>query len=242
MLRETAAPGRWAWKPREKIEGFKMRGWSILGIMAATAGVFGCAELDPERRANTFEFGYEDIAEARRDPALCHKIAPDAHSMTALSTRGNQVSLVRSNCFYGVAVERRDPTLCDEVHPINTWLLDGSANNPEACRAAVEHARASRHRPVTGLPQEVELFLGVLGYDVSDEVRPATEDRFLWYRKRYRDVARTPEFTRRLERLPDFSRGDDEARRQLDALLPQCRDGGADWLCQAVESALTRND
>jgi hypothetical protein len=213
-----------------------MRRWSILAIAAATAGVIGCAELDPDRRANTFEFGYVNIAENRRDPALCYRIAPDAHIMTALATRGSQVSLVRSDCFYTVALKRRDPALCDEVRPINTWLLDGSANNPEACRAAVQSTMGKRREADLLPPQDLDLFLRILGY--SDLVDNRPEPSYDTYLK----VVKTPEFGRRTERLPDFSRGDDEARRQLDALLPQCHGGIADWLCQAVESALTRND
>jgi hypothetical protein len=213
-----------------------MRRWSILAITAATAGVIGCAELDPDRRANAFEFGYVRIAEARRDPELCYRIALDAHSMAALNPPGNQVSLVRSNCLFGVALQRRDPALCNEVHPINTWLLDGSANNPEACRAAVQSAMGKRRGTDVPAPQDLDLFFGVLGYSDPIDKRPGS-----FYGK-YLNVVRTPEFGRRTERLPDFSRGDDEARRQLDALLPQCHGGGADWLCQAVECALDRGN
>jgi hypothetical protein len=56
-------------------------------------------------------------------------------------------------------------------------------------------------------------------------------------------VVRTKEFGQRAERLPDFSQGDAEARRQAHELAPQCKSNGAaasDPLCIMLECGLLR--
>ncbi len=202
-----------------------------VAVTVAASSTTGC--LDLERRGNEFEFGYVWIAQELRDPALCYKIAPDAHSAAALNPRGRQLSLLRSECFFGVAESRHDPKLCDEVRSLSTFWLDGSSISPEACRAAAQ----TPGRPDLVSPTSVELFLRLLGSPVPDTDNPLGP-RFI---EEYLGIRRTMDFRERTKRLPDFSRGDAVARQDLLALVPQCRDDRSTGrLCRLITCAVVR--
>jgi len=181
------------------------------------------------------EYIYKGVAREMRDPMLCYKISPSATDSYPLATSGIQIMLVRSDCLDDVALATRNPDLCDEVVPVSTSLLDGSAINADNCRSRI----ASGRNPDGIIGEDRELILRLLGYISESEPVGESADRA----KLFNLHARSPDFSRRAAELPDFTSGIDEARNDAYMLLPYCRDNPRtrDGGCKLLDCALIRD-
>ena len=170
--------------------------------------------------------------------ALCEKIDPEAVDLSVNfgGLESWSYRYMRSICFQEIAASAGAPELCDRVRELDARPprpLLGRENpvTPAACR---EDAK-SRSR--TGWAEfGTEMILLLVGY-TANEISAGAGGRTLEEDAAYEFVSnllmgrvadvdqaehdkRRDAFVGRLARLPDFSRGDASARRQIDTLAP----------------------
>jgi hypothetical protein len=171
--------------------------------------------------------------------SLCEKIHPEARelSVSFFGLEAWSYSYLASQCFTHVAETVKVIELCDRVRAVDTSpsmpLLAADRERPvtpEACRTSV---RARGSGGVSG-SYDHELIALLLGYsreqitagaggrlpeeggafDFLLNALPRPDDDHVDFHKVWND------HLARLARLPDFSRGDEAARTQLNALAP----------------------
>src|SRR3989344_9240359 len=114
-----------------------------------------------QRRPNRYEDFYQEIALSFNEPGLCQKIAPDAVLSAAFTTKGFQISSVRSKCFYNIALKYNTPAVCEQVKPVAHFFLDGSKISVEGCRqtllteGAVSNMSTYFAEDIVGILQEM---------------------------------------------------------------------------------------
>jgi hypothetical protein len=167
--------------------------------------------------------------------ALCEKIHPDATELSVAFGGLESWSwrYVRADCFYEIATSAGNPELCERVRPIDRPPPRGflvGRNNPITPAACREAATSSGR---TGWAEfGTEMLMLLIGY-TRDQMTAAkgTPPEYGGAYEFLQTVLPTPtddedhvkrsaDFLKRLTGLPDFSKGDDAARRQLDALAP----------------------
>lgn len=82
----------------------------------------------------------DDSFEQRRDRRMeaCIDIPEDEYSTGLLfNPPGYKTFFHRAECLQKLAIDEHDPELCRHVHERKSWLFDGSAISPDACRVRV---------------------------------------------------------------------------------------------------------
>ena len=191
---------------------------------------------------NPFEDGYFYLALHLNAPELCDKISPDTVEYgPVFGASDMRIRYLQSICFFDLAGKIGDASLCRRVKTISKLLRDGSGVSEDACQGRVRAGRIN-----IGGSHATGLLLGVMGY-TDDEIRkvfPKHPDRdessnFLnhmsWEPRRSELIAH-------LNRLPDFSKGDAQATRDLYAAVPQCSPTKSDdYECERLRCALVRS-
>lgn len=92
----------------------------------------GCSRSHAPTKMDDFLM---NVAVEFQEPGICEKINPDSIGGEAgFGTPGHQISLMKSDCYYDLAVRMNDLSLCDKVRPISERFLNGSDENPSQCR------------------------------------------------------------------------------------------------------------
>ncbi len=175
-----------------------------------------------ERKANPLEFAYSFLASDLLLADICRKISPGAFLTASMSRSGTQISLIRSQCFYYLALRSADAGYCSEVQAVSTFLLNGSQLGRTQCQRDVEAGRTLR---VTGGDSEWLLrFMGV----VQEPAAQRSWDSL------YREMLRKGDLAVRAGMLPDFSAPDGRVRGCIAPEKMGC--GNMDdprWFCYA---------
>ena len=205
----------------------------LTAVLVAGAGIVLAAKT---HAPNVFESAYEYLAITLDAPELCDKISPDTVEHGPIFGNSDmRIRYLQSMCFFNMAAKRRDPSLCRRVRTISTFWRDGSGVTEDACRGAIA-------KGPWGGNYGTGVVLGVMGYP-DEEIRKAYPDHPAPDRSYefMNDNARLKELKAHLDRLPDFSRGDTAAKRQLDAAVPRCAKKSADsYECRRLRCALVR--
>ena len=190
---------------------------------------------------NAFEDGYYYLALQLGAPALCDKISPDTVEHGPIFGNSDmRIRYLQSMCFYSLAGHLRDASLCGRVRTISTFFRNGSGISEDTCRGRVRAGQFS-----TGGYYATGLLLGVMGYTDDDirKVFPDHPERDESWRL-LSDMswgARKRELTARLPRLPDFSKGDAAARRDLYTTVPWCAPRNSkSYECRRLRCGLVR--
>jgi hypothetical protein len=212
-------------------------------LTAVLVACAGSVLLAKTQAPTIFELAYTGLALYFDAPELCEKIAPDTVEHGPIFGHPEmKIRYVQSKCFFDMAHKRRDPALCTRVRTISRFWRNGSAISEGACLATVKKG------PVyDGGTYATGLLLGVMGYS-DDDIRkefpdhPAFDRSYdFMYGRPVRDLARKDALRPRLALLPDFSRGDAAAKRQLYAAVPHCASGRAQTFeCRRLRCALER--
>jgi hypothetical protein len=190
---------------------------------------------------NVFETGYFFFALNLNAPQLCDKISPETVEHGPIFGNSDmRIRYLQSVCFYDLAPQIQDISLCDRVRTISTWLRDGSGISRDACRGRVRQGKSLMSgNYATGL------LLGVMGFDDAAirKVYPdhPTPDRSYDFMSDLTFRRKPVDLTWYLARLPDFSRGDAQAIKQLYAAVPRCADRrDKSYECRRLRCALVR--
>jgi hypothetical protein len=211
-------------------------------LTAVLVACAGSVVLAKTRAPTIFELAYGDLARDFDVPELCEKIGPDTVEHGPFFGHPQmQIRYVQSKCFYDLAVKRQDATLCLHVRTISTFGRSGSGVSNDACRFAIEARPASY-----GGTYPAALLLSVMGFS-NGEIRKAFPDHperdrsYEFMLGSFLDESRKDAIRARLARLPDFSRGDAEARRQVYAAMPHCASRlTRSFECRRLRCALER--
>lgn len=179
----------------------------VLSLSALLLAVAAAAQtLTDFREPNPLELVYLGLAADLVDPGLCERISPNALH------RVRKPALVRSRCFYYLAVNSGELKWCDRVEPIPVGAGVMNWLDPERCRYQAGRLLETGQRfPVPFDPSLLFAQLGLTEADVSG--RFGREEAPDWAGF-YRFVANTDnreahaDFRRRLQSLPDFSRSE----------------------------------
>ncbi len=185
-------------------------GWrsALVGIGSAILAMFitgtATAGLQEFRQPNALEKAYFGIAADLRLPELCAKISGDALN------RVRKPTLVRSQCYYYVALNTRDTSHCTSVEPIPVGVGVMNWLTPERCELQVIRLQAS-DKPY--LPSfDFRVVIDAMGYTAT-ELDPwlNTDGRADWksVSKAFASSEGTDrhrDFLRRLAALPDFNK------------------------------------
>lgn len=209
-------------------------------LTAALVAIFGIvlSGKAATHAPNVFESGYEYLALFLDAPQLCDRISPQTVEHGPIFGNSDmRVRYLQSMCFYNLALQRPDLSLCQRVRTISTFLRDGSGISEAKCRERVaDGPRRMGGNYGTGM------LLAVMGYP-DDEIRKVYPDHPVPDRSfefELQAVSRD-ELRERIERLPDFSRGDAEAIRQLYAAMPSCASRNAkSFECRRLRCGLER--
>jgi len=203
-------------------------------LVACAGGILLAKTRDP----TIFELAYADLAVYLHAPELCEKIGRDTVEHGPIfGERTMRIRYVESECYYDMALNHRNLAYCERVRTISTFWRDGSGMSAEACRSAV----ASGPHHYGGL-YAVGLLLNAMGFS-DDDINTAMRDRPESMRvyEFMTGSSHSNDIRARLARLPDFSRGDAEARRQLFATLPHCASRfSRSFECRRARCALER--
>lgn len=118
----------------------------LLIIGAFTVFDWHFPKISSENRPPTkYDLLYENIAvnpsRLNYDRSeFCGYISPVVYLTAAWGGSGSKVSLLQSDCFEKLALNQLNPAYCEKVKPINTWLLNGSNVNPDACRTQISES------------------------------------------------------------------------------------------------------
>jgi hypothetical protein len=168
--------------------------------------------------------------------SICEKVSPRATELTASwgGFEGWSYSYVQAECFYQVARSARAIEVCDRVREMDLPKPKLLLSEKRERRLTREQCREEAARDGGGGGETgTEVMLALLGYTPKDVAavangRPAYEFGAYEF-KRYlldgqggdgQDYAALEDLMRRVSRLPDFSKSDEAARRQIDTLLP----------------------
>lgn len=181
---------------------------------------------------NSFEGAYLSMAVDLNAAELCYKISPNAVVYAGLNSYGSKIISTRAKCFYTVAVQTHNSDLCKHVETLY-W---GS----KMTRADCERETAEfKDKPALAIGADHELVLRLLGYDDEDLNKLNLEERE--YPELYMAVQITPEFRAKLNTLPNFAVSDDLAKKELDAIAPECiKDENNNPLCFKIKCGLVR--
>ena len=209
----------------------------LTAALVASAGIVVAAKT---HAPNAFEAAYEYLAITLDAPELCERISPDTVEHGPIFGNSDmRIRYLQSMCFFNMAAKRRDPSLCKRVRTISTFWRDGSGVTADTCRGAIA-------KGPWGGNYGTGMVLGVMGYP-DEEIRkvypdhPAPDRSYKFMSDFTYSSARLKVLKARLDRLPDFSRGDAEAIRQLHAAVPRCASRRAEsFECRRLRCALTR--
>lgn len=168
--------------------------------------------------------------------SVCEKISPHATELIASwgGFEGWSFSYVQTDCYYQVARSGKAPEVCDRMRDLDAPppRLHLSRARERRMTQVQCRAEATRHGGGGG-EFGSDVILGLLGYSREERLAAAAgrplEEYDAYDFKRYlldghgdggEDYAVMTDLMRRVARLPDFSRGDEAARRQIDTLLP----------------------
>lgn len=168
--------------------------------------------------------------------AICGKINPEAIELS-VSWGGFDFwrqYYTQSDCFYQVAANGKAIELCDKIRELDAPApkIHLSKTKERLLTRAECRAEASHHN-ASGGEYGTELMLLLLEYS-REQITAGAKGRLPEEGGAYefksslmndygddgQDYKRVEELLRRVRRLPDFSRGDDTGRRQLDTLVP----------------------
>jgi hypothetical protein len=208
-------------------------------LAAVFVALLGGVLLAKTHAPTIFEMAYGGLAVHLNIPELCEKISPEAVEHGPIFGHPQlQVRYVQSECFYNLAIKRRDATLCARVRTIGTVWRDGSGRDEFWCRNDLRAGKdASPEYYAPGV------LLNAMGFS-DGEIRrlfpdhPAPDRSYDFL---YRDASQREAIKARLAQLPDFSRGDDVAKRQVFAVMSQCASGrDRSFGCRRLRCALDR--
>lgn len=191
----TIAPGTGRW-----------RGWAaaLAAIAIASLPVAANAQdLTSFRAPNDLELAYVGLAADLLEPSFCRRISPYALH------RVRKPTLVRSRCFYYLAINSGDAEWCEDVRAIPAGVGVMNWLDPERCRYQVTRlADTNRRFPVRF---DVEGVLRRAGYSGEELPRSfARGDQADWqgfyaYLLKEANDPAGRALRRRLAALPDFS-------------------------------------
>jgi TonB family protein len=206
-------------------------------------------------RGDRDEFFYA-VAHALRAPDLCQRIDPMTEESSGNNwggPRGMEITMLRSNCYYDLAVGLADVRLCDKVRPVRVNGYDGREFNPTYCRNQIPAGRTPREGPIlppeTGIPDEnLEGFVHImqrLGFDdhVSDYVYKRNP-RESPVTTAYERLKNDPEFLRRAQAGPSHEEPESPAKVRSGNALEYLYyllaiDNGAPALCAKISPNAT---
>ncbi len=179
-------------------------GLAALGVMSvlAISGTASAEQLTDFRAPNDLETAYIGAAARLQEPSLCYRVS------TKALYRIRKASLVRSRCFYYVALNTGTLSWCDEVQPIPVGASLMNWLEPERCRLQVRRLRKNANYRVNF---DHKLLLTEMGYsplDVPDQFlhEGKTDWRgFFEYLASHEDRVASSAFVKRLSKLPNFN-------------------------------------
>jgi hypothetical protein len=168
--------------------------------------------------------------------SICEKINPRATTLSASwgGFEGWSFSYAQAECFYQVAVKAKAIEVCDRVREVDETPPRPHLSEKRERRLTRAECRDEASRQGGGGGEfGTEVMLALLGYTAKDRAAAAGDrglDEFDAYEfKSYlfdghgddgQDYSTLEDLLRRVPRLPDFSKGDEPARRQIDTLMP----------------------
>lgn len=209
--------------------------WVILVLLAGSMG--GCgffSDADEKfyfgetRQPNELEHHYLSLANELHSIKPCYLIHPQSLRKGGFGPSGNQVSLLRSECFAVVGKGSGDEQVCDEVRSASTLFLSGARLDAESCRqtARINHGREIKSG--VSLHLDVAEIISLAGYNESEiNTYLVAERRFssMEAAARYRQAQastywnevkmtflHTEEFFDRISHLPGFGTHEDQAK------------------------------
>ena len=176
----------------------------LMGIVSCTSGNSG------ERKPNSHELLYQQVAVDNGDPRLCYKISPAAFLTAPWGGKGSEVSYLRSSCFYNIAQNTGRAELCSEVVEAKRPWADGSRYTEKNCMTEIKNNRHSVKWSGIYVPPGLLIpILQEVGY--SDDTMPERHRQYLkdnyeeaWFSYYQENLKRNPEFIRRLLNLSSF--------------------------------------
>jgi hypothetical protein len=196
----------------------------------------------PYTETNAFEFSYRAIAEDLNLADLCYKISPNAVAYDWFKPTSE-----RSYCFYKIAIQTHNVNLCREVKSTHY----GKEITQASCKTAVAKAAKTRKAEKRGDihytssstgEYDAERILRLLGYTDDDVMKLGPDTRVgNDYFGLYLVEREKPEFLSKLSTLPDFSISDEDAKKQIYSMFPECLKRPADNpFCILIEKGLIR--
>jgi cytochrome oxidase Cu insertion factor (SCO1/SenC/PrrC family) len=180
----------------------------VLAALALSAALWllpsgqAAAGLQEFRAPNELEKAYLWLAAELGRPELCEKISPDALN------RVRKPTIVRSHCYYYVALNTRDAALCASVEPVPVGAGVMNWLTPERCEVQIGRLQASEKPYVPAF--QAAAALREMGYGPDDLARWTGKDGAIDGLAAFRTLSAPgtarEDFVRRLDRLPDFSR------------------------------------
>lgn len=165
-----------------------------------------------ERKPNSYELLYQQIAVDNDDPRLCYKISPTAYLTASWGGEDSEVSYLRSTCFYFIAQNTGRAELCSEVVEAKRPWANGSKYTEKNCMIDVKDNRHSRKWSGMYVPPGMLIpILQEVGY--SADTMPERHRQYLkdnyeeaWVAYYLDNIKRDPEFIRQLLTLTSFDK------------------------------------
>lgn len=185
-----------------------MRRWTwLLSASALLLSAAAAAQTLTEfREPNPLELVYVGLAADLADPGFCERISPNALH------RVRKPTLVRSRCFYYLALNSADLKWCDRVEPIPVGAGVMNWLDPERCRYQAGRLHETGQRfPVRF---DKSLLFAQLAYEdaaVPDQYRGQGATDWEGFYRFLADAGNADahaELRRRLADLPDFSQAE----------------------------------
>ena len=168
--------------------------------------------------------------------ALCEKINPNAVELSVAwgGFQSWRHYYTQSDCFYQVGANGKAPDVCDRVRELDVPPMKFHLSRSREDRLTkAECQQKAIQDGGSGGEYGTELMMLLLGYSQEEIAAggrgypPEHGGAYEFKRTQLdgggdtgEDYSRLQDLLRRVQRLPDFSRGDDAGKRQLDGLVP----------------------
>lgn len=180
-------------------------------------------KIEPDK----LEYQYRALANELHSIKPCYLIHSQSLSRGGFGSVGNQVSLLRSQCFAVVGEALGDERICDKVRSASTLFLSGANLNADLCRQKARLNRESSIRGSSSYRLDLPEIVSLAGYDLDEiDTFLVSEERFsgmeaaMDYRQNmpetyWGEVSRTllhsEDFFDRITNLPGFGTSGDRA-------------------------------
>jgi len=178
--------------------------------------------FNDSRQPDELEWQYLGLANELRSSKPCYLIHPKSLRKGAFNSIGNQVALIRSQCFLVAAVGSGNARVCQEVRSASTLFLSGANMNADLCRQLTSMKGGYAY------DLDVAEIVSLAGYSEDEvneylvsEQRFSSVDRARHYRQERsstywgevrRNLLHSEGFFERIEHLPSFGTAEDAAQ------------------------------